>query len=90
MSNSVVDGRSNVCMNQETLINVIVKEVLLAQPGKVFSIDEIYKELVTRDLYRFSPDAKTPCNSISTRLSTGVQAKFPHLKKADRGLYFAA
>jgi hypothetical protein len=85
-----MDGRCNVCENEAPLIKIVVEKVLLKHPGKVFSVEEIYQELVSRDLYRFSPDAKTPCNSIYTRLSTGVQARFPRLKKADRGLYYAA
>ena len=84
-----MDGRKSVCLNEAPLINTIVQMVLLKQPGKVFSIEEIYQELVARKLYQFSPDAKTPCNSISTRLSSGVNTRFPRLKKADRGLYYA-
>ena len=84
-----MDGRSNVIENQATLISVIVNKVLLNAPGRVFGIQEIYNELVSRELYKFSPYAKTPCNSISTRLSTGVQNKFPRLHKAATGKYFA-
>ena len=87
---NVNDGRASTCQNPAPLIDIVVKDVLLAHPGKVFSVMEIYHELVKNGLYRFSPDAKTPWNSISTRLSTGVQARFPHLKKADRGQYFAS
>ena len=84
------DGRSTTCHNAAPLINIIVKDLLLAHPGKVFGVMEIYHALVENDLYRFSPDAKTPWNSISTRLSTGVHNKFPHLYRAEgRGLYFA-
>ena len=84
-----MDGRCSVIENQATLISVIVNKVLLKNPGKVFGIKEIYDELVSRELYKFSPDAKTPCNSISTRLSTGVQSNFPRLHKAGIGKYFA-
>ena len=83
------DGRRNVCENEAPLINIIVEKVLSAQKGRVFSIQEIYDELLANKLYHFSPDAKTPCCTISTRLSTGVQARFPRLKKYSRGHYFA-
>ena len=85
-----MDGRSSVCENEAPLISVIVEEVLLAQPDKVFTVKEIYRELITRGLYNFSPDAKTPMNSIATRLSCGVLKGFPRLKKTERGKYSAA
>ena len=87
--NKLNDGRRSVCENKSPLIDIIVEEVLLAYPGRVFSAREIYQELVARQLYRFSDDAKTPCNSICTRLSTGIQNRFPRLRRAGRGEYFA-
>jgi hypothetical protein len=84
------DGRSWVCENKATLTEVIVKEVLLANPNKVFTIDEIYEELISKNLYEFSPLAKTPKNSISSRLSTAVKKDFSRLKKVKYGKYFAA
>ena len=81
------DGRRSVCENKSPLIDIIVAEVLLAHPGRVFKAQEIYQELVARQLYRFSDDAKTPCNSICTRLSTGIQNRFPRLRRAGRGEY---
>ena len=87
--NKMNDGRRSVCENKSPLIDIIVEEVLLAHPGRVFSAREIYQELVSRQLYRFSDDAKTPCNSICTRLSTGIQNRFPRLRRAGRGEYFA-
>ena len=83
------DGRRSVCENKSPLIDIIVAEVLLAHPGRVFNAQEIYQELVARQLYRFSDDAKTPCNSICTRLSTGIQNRFPRLRRAGRGQYYA-
>ena len=85
-----MDGRSSVCENEAPLISVIVEEVILAQPGKIFTVREIYRELINRGLYNFSPDAKTPMNSIATRLSCGVLKGFPRLKKTERGKYSAA
>ena len=85
-----MDGRSSVCENEAPLISVIVEEVLLAQPRKIFTVREIYRELINRGLYNFSPDAKTPMNSIATRLSCGVLKGFPRLKKTERGKYSAA
>lgn len=84
-----VDGRSCIEENSATLLETVVKEVLLKHPGKVFSVKEIYDELVSQQLYKFSMFAKTPCNSISTRLSTAVQARYPRLRRAERGHYFA-
>ena len=83
------DGRRSVCENKSPLIDIIVAEVLRAHPRRVFNAQEIYQELVARQLYRFSDDAKTPCNSICTRLSTGIKNRFPRLRRAGRGQYYA-
>ena len=84
------DGRRCVCENKATLIETIVKEILLVNKNKVFTINEIYEELMLKDLYKFSPLAKTPKNSISSRLSSAVQKNYPCLFKVDLGKYFAA
>ena len=87
--NKMSDGRRSVCENKSPLIDIIVAEVLRAHPRRVFNAQEIYQELVARQLYRFSDDAKTPCNSICTRLSTGIKNRFPRLRRAGRGQYYA-
>lgn len=85
-----INGRSYTEENASTLLETIVNQVLMKMPGRVFSVREIYQILCEENLYAFSPFAKTPCNSISTRLSTAVNERFPHLFRAERGHYFAA
>ena len=89
MNNMNIDGRSHTEYNSGSLLEVVVEKILLRMPGKVFSVKEIYEELVGEKLYNFSPYAKTPCNSIYTRLSTAVNNNYPHLCKAEKGHYFA-
>lgn len=85
-----IDGRAHTEENASTLLETIVSQVLMKMPGRVFSVREIYQILQEEKLYAFSPFAKTPCNSIATRLSTAVNERFPHLYRAERGHYFAA
>ena len=83
-----IDGRAHTEENDFSLLEVVINDVLSKKPGKVFSIKEIYQELIEKKLYSFSRYAKTPCNSISTRLSSAFNQGLPGLCKSGKGNYF--